>query len=497
MNSKRRAELQRKLTMNAVPRPPAGLKDRIVADIPTYLQPETERGRFSRAIAFNMRVAASILLMVTGLLTTLYLITPEAEEPLGVRSPALQNVARDLGRPAPTVTMTSAAPAEEVNLEITEEADVARISAAARPIVQADASSGQRQRAEAQPAENEVTEAIVGGVEGGFIDATSPTELAMAEGRFAPEPQARDERREQTIVAEALPPPEPVVAPRVADAPRRLAAAAPAPADVPRPPAASASLVTKAHAAKIELERKDSVFGISVDAEVFHRIRATLEKGDRPAPSMVDVDGLVNYFAGQPPSRPRRGVRLEVEASPAAIEAEGDHAILRFTIDTQEATIPAGGSTPPVAADARVVVVINEEVVASARPIGDAAPTTRESALLAGTSVTGLYALELRPNLRSRQLVATVRLHYKSVSDGKPHTLTERIHGHDLAKSWASASARHRRASLGALWGETLKGTAGGSAVARRAEELATQNPADARARELAKAASASAPSGR
>jgi hypothetical protein len=483
--------------MNAVPRPPAGLKDRIVADIPTYLQPEAERNRFSRAIAFNMRVAASILLMVTGLLTTLYLITPDAEEPLGVRSVALKNVARDLGQPAPTAAMTSAAPAEEVNLEITEEADVARIAAAARPIVQADASSGQRQRADAQPAGNEVTEAIVGSVEGGFIDTASSTSPAMAEGRFAPEPQMRDERREQTILAEALPPPEPVAAPRVADAPRRLAAAAPAPAAVPPPPAASASLVTEAYAAKIELERKDSVFGFSVDPEVFHRIRTTLENGNRPTPSMVDVDALVNYFAGQPASRPRRGVRLEVEASPAAIEADGDHAILRFTIDTQEANVPAGGSTPPVAADARVEVLINENVVASAHPIGDVATDRRESALLAGTSVTGLYALELKPNLRSGQLVATVLLHYKSVTDGKSRTITRRIHGHDLAKSWARSTARHRRASLGAVWGETLKGTAGGSAVARRAEELATQNPKDARARELAKAASASAPGGR
>jgi hypothetical protein len=326
----------------------------------------------------------------------------------------------------------------------------------------------------------------------------------MAEGRFAPEPQMRDERREQTIVAEALPapealpPPEPVAAPRVTDAPRRLAAAAPAPpAAVPPPTAASASLVTEAYAAKIELERKDSVFGISVDAEVFHRIRATLENGNRPAASMVDVDALVNYFAGQPASRPRRGVRLEVEASPAAIEADGDHAILRFTIDTQDAHVPAGGSTPPVAADARVEVVINENVVASAHPIGDVAKDRRESALLAGTSVTGLYALELKPNLRSKQLVATVRLHYTSVTTGKSRTITQEIHGHDLGKSWAKASPRHRRASLGALWGETLKGTAGGSAVARRAEELATQNPKDARARELAKAASASAPGGR
>ena len=235
------------------------------------------------------------------------------------------------------------------------------------------------------------------------------------------------------------------------------------------------------------------MFGISVDPQVFQRIKTVLENNQRPPASSVNVDALVNYFAGQPPSRPRRGVRLEVEASPAAIEADGDHAILRFTIDAQDAAVPAGGSTPPVAADARVDVVFNEQVVASARPVGDADPGGQESALLAGTSVTGLYAVELKPNLRSKQLVATVRLQYTSVSTGKQRTITREIHGHDLGKSWAKASPRHRRASLGALWAETLKGAASGTAVARRAEELATQNPKDPRARELAEAASASA----
>jgi len=88
-----------------------------------------------------------------------------------------------------------------------------------------------------------------------------------------------------------------------------------------------------------------------------------------------------------------------------------------------------------------------------------------------------------------------VRLHY---FDGKkPQTLAETVHGRDLATSWQRASRRHRLASLGALWGESLKTTTGGGDVARRAEELATQAPDDVRARELARAANASAAGGR
>ena len=63
MNSKRRAELQRKLTLNAVPRPPAGLAERIKADIPQYLEAETAPQRLTRSLPFPLRIAASILVL--------------------------------------------------------------------------------------------------------------------------------------------------------------------------------------------------------------------------------------------------------------------------------------------------------------------------------------------------------------------------------------------------------------------------------------------------
>ncbi|HET8796300.1 MAG TPA: hypothetical protein VFO89_01330, partial [Thermoanaerobaculia bacterium] len=80
MNSKRRAELQRRLSLNAVPRPPAGLADRIKADIPKFLRPEAEP--YTRSIALNMRLAAAVLLLVSTALVAVQLLTPSAEEPL-------------------------------------------------------------------------------------------------------------------------------------------------------------------------------------------------------------------------------------------------------------------------------------------------------------------------------------------------------------------------------------------------------------------------------
>jgi hypothetical protein len=101
-------------------------------------------------------------------------------------------------------------------------------------------------------------------------------------------------------------------------------------------------------------------------------------------------------------------------------------------------------------------------------------------------SVTGLYALNLKSGLRARDTVATIRLRYRSVSDGKQRTITRVVYGSEFAKQWANASRRHRLASLGALWGESLRSTRGGTEVAKRAQELATQEPKDERAQELA-----------
>jgi hypothetical protein len=250
--------------------------------------------------------------------------------------------------------------------------------------------------------------------------------------------------------------------------------------------------VREAYADGLDLGAKKNVFGITVDPAVFDRIRTSLEKGARPDEGTVNVEALVNYFAGPPTRPPQRGVRLEVEASPAPVEKEGDHAVLRFTVDTPAMETQPGTSIPPIARDVRVDVDFNGQVVSGFHRIGDDDSIESESVLLYNVSVTALYDVELRPRLRSSQRVATVRLRYRSVTDGKQHSTERVIHGHDLAVDWSRASRRHRLASLGAIWAESLKGTPQGIDVARRAEELVTQNPKDPLARELAHAASAS-----
>lgn len=483
MNAKRRAELQRRLTLHAVPRPPAGLAERIKADIPKYLERETGTERLTRSITVNLRIAASILVLAMSAIVAMMMVSPSPDLQLASREskarPVIFPPAQAVAKSDATSTTTVARP-EEVRLDIVEEAPAVRQVAVARaappamaPARDAFAPEGRiRSRIESDM-RNE--SGVVGGAVGRSMDA-APAETQIAElARPASAPAAAPPA--EPIAAAPAPPPslEQTTA-SFADAARldrrqeraaaRMMAAAPAPAGE---------------------ANKDSVFGISVSPQVFHDIRATLESGLRPAASAVDVEALVNYFAGAPSKRPR-AVRLEVEASPAPIPADGEHAVLRFTVDT-----PAGSGV--AATDARIDVVLNDAVVAHAERIGDADPLARESVIPYSTSVTGLYALEMKPGLRSSQLVATVRLHY--VVNGKPDTITKLVHGHDLSRSWQRASRRHRLASLGAVWGESLKGSAAGTDVARRAEELATQEPRDVRAKELARAATASATGGR
>jgi hypothetical protein len=67
MNANRKADLQRKLTLVPLPKPPAGLAERIKTEIPKHLRfdAERERERLSQSVAFNIRVAASILILIS------------------------------------------------------------------------------------------------------------------------------------------------------------------------------------------------------------------------------------------------------------------------------------------------------------------------------------------------------------------------------------------------------------------------------------------------
>jgi hypothetical protein len=482
MNSKRRAELQRKLSMGAVPRPPDGLAERIKADIPKYLDAGPVPQRF--AWGTTMRIAATLVTLLTTALVTMEVLEPNHKEVVSGRGnresvvPAVLTY-RTQDKAAPATA--SARPAEtELSLDMSEELPPpARLTAP------------QERRAE----NDTVAESVVATAEAPVMqlaDAANAEEAAplLVPMPSAPPPMPAPVPVPESAVAAAAPPPPVASARNAVRKERTVTASAPLIAPPSAPSSAPASgLVPQAYAKSLKLEQ-DDIFGISLDPAAFPAIRTAIESGSRPSPAIVNVEALVNYFAGAQSSR--RDVGLEVEASPAPIAKEGDVALLRFTVDTAKIDVPDRASVPPIARDAHLHIDIDTGAVASFRRIGDSDTEESEEALLYNTSVTGLYELKLKPNLRSNQRIATVRLQYVSVRNGKKQTLTRVIRGADLAPTWDRASRRHRLAVVGAVWSETLKGTEGGVEIAKRAEELATQKPSDTRARELATAASLS-----
>src|SRR5947207_8686421 len=75
MTRNRKAALQRKLTMAPVAKPPAGLAERMKSDIPQRLGFEPERTQLRKSAMFNLRIAASIILLVSSLYLALRLVS--------------------------------------------------------------------------------------------------------------------------------------------------------------------------------------------------------------------------------------------------------------------------------------------------------------------------------------------------------------------------------------------------------------------------------------
>ena len=452
MNSKKKADLQRKLTLAQVPKPPADLLERIKRDIPPHLVmgASSERDRFTRSIFLDMRVAASVLLLVTSAFVVLQFFSHADHEKLA-----------QLQSPAPRPALAPAT----LTAETARASEPVRVARNDAPMVELPA----------PPA----------------VPAMRPRRQSRHDE--APAAYAFDAVEETTVVTAAAPPPAETItatasAPLPAPAPAPVAPS-PAPAFADYAPSANSAggsgFMAEAQAADLKLKKKsEAVFGISTDDRAFERIKTAIEHGEQPDSDSIDVAALVNYFAGSA-KKETHDVKLEAEGSPAPVASEPGRRLIRVTIDTQTADIPLGASVPPIATGAKIDVQFDNSAVVAYHLVG-ADSMQIEPTLLKNTSVTALYDVVIAPRGTSWQRVASFRVTYTSVADGQEHTQEKMLRRRDLEKTWISASRRHRLASLGAIWGETLKGVAGSNDVARRAEELASQAPEDAKARELA-----------
>lgn len=454
MNQKRKAELQRKLSMTSVPRPPAGLSERLKADIPEKLMSaDRDRDRLSRSTLFSMRVAASIILLVTSVYVAVQMIS-RTETRIESEPPTMIVARKTAAAPPAEVTTTLADKKDVNNGRLGEVDQVATRGARNEPAF--------RDRRQKLSKEKKETSNMIAQV----AEAPAPATLPAA-----PPPPS-----ETVAAADA----------HVVDGGRTAAAKSEAMSVSASAPAMTGNVQ---RVAGFEIVSPREVFGLSIDPTAFDRVKQTIERGDRPATGSVDVAALVNYFAGTERA-PRRDVRLDVEASRAPL-ATDNSALIRFTVETPREAIGPGMAVPAAATGAELEIVLNSGAVLTHRLVG-ADELKSQTTLLKNVSVTGLIDLRLKPGVAPRTTIATLELRYRSAADGRPHEIVREVRASDVTRSWASATRRHRLATLGAVWSESLNGGPGAGEVARTAERLATEKPEDVKAQELAAAATAS-----
>jgi hypothetical protein len=419
MTANRKADLQRKLTLRPVPEPPPGLADRIKSEIPPTLigDSEDDRRRLRRAVFFDVRVAASILLLVSSLYLVLHLLS---------RTP---------GRPAASVAeldnMKQAEPPRPTRaFSVRSDTAPPPPPAKEEPPIVATARLDRVQSAE------DVTVAVRKATGAATAPPTTTDATAVATNEPAVAERITVTNSASAAVAAAPPPPKPVPPPPV-----------PASAQSPAPVAKTAyrsEVVPQLAAAEFALKPAATFFGLPT-------IYAS--HVDRTDPAAV-----VQRFAA-PPSRPKREVRLDTEL--VAHPLEKGRAILRVSIDAP-ASPPAApnASVPPAASDVRIEVDLASPpavgAIAFSKPI--------EPLVLDGSTVTAIYDVPSEPGR-----IATVRLTSRSARDGKTRTTTKTLSGEDL-RAWPRASPRTKNAALAALWAEAVRVNAPTEAIRAEAE---------------------------
>ena len=502
MNPKRKAELQRKLSIMPVPKPPDGLLKRLKADIPQDLAEVTGGGARTPA-SFNLRVAASFLLVLASTaFVTLYLLRGGREMPkLPAAAPRAASV--------PALVQPKALPEAELTVSLAE--PPSRADAAKPALVVAEAKEKQladskdRGRLQERGASNEParddteqfaptavseaagavarpTDKIAAANEAPAASAGAPAAMAD-QSKLRAESVARNitvTAAAPAVVAQAPPP-----AAAAASLPQRQAArvtASDVPAKTERAAAGkAATFVAPAPPAPREM------FGISIDPAALSRVQKSIEGGQVPPASSIDVEAIVSYLAS-PPAMPGSGVSFDVEASREPDVVSSRAAMIRFTIDTSRADV----RDPSVGSNARLEIVFNSAAIQKYRIFGNGkALTLKEPLLFDNASVTGVIEVTLNNGLAPQQEVATLKLRYVDAK-GRSQMTRRTIRVTDLNRSWEMASFRHRLATLGAIWSESIKGGAAPPEVIRSAQDLATEAPRDTRARDLADVANAS-----
>jgi hypothetical protein len=346
MTRNRKAELQRKLTMAPVATPPAGLADRIKSEIPLTMGFESERTQSRKSAMFNLRIAASIILLVSSLYLVLHLLSrtdanmrsmPVADDKTAATAPrmavALPNTppepgtARDQPRTDLPVMPSTPPPTSVAAIPNPRIAEAKRREADGMSTGNASFTSS---------VENEVP-------------ASKPQPI-VAEAAPAP--------------AAAAPPPQPTLA---------LDQAAPGGA------AAEGRFAPERSVAKATAPQERAAARDDAPVRNFVAIQEAISRGETLR--HLDTSAIVQHFAA--PERPPAELRVELEASAAPLNAS--KWLLRVSVDGPATTATSIG------------LEFGEAVAAHHALTGSPAPNE-----------TALYEIEFKPNATPDQTIATV-----------------------------------------------------------------------------------------
>jgi len=301
MTRNRKADLQRKLTMAPVAEPPAGLADRIKRDIPQQFafQPEKERTQFRKSAMFNLRIAASIILLVSSLYLALHLVSRNGSNP----DTHSMMANKDAVAPAPRANEALPnTPPEPGSARLQERADLPPLPRVPPPTSIA-----------AQPPAIRVAEAKH--EESTGMRASAPVYIAETVPAGPPITDSVAIVNAAPAAAPVAPPPPPVAeAPSIAaDSPGRDRTFA-------KSDAAAGSLSATASAPPVHN---------------FYAIQQAISRGE--APRDADAYAFVQHFAA--PERKPADLRVELEAS--ATPLDPSKWLLRVSIDAPGKTSAA------------------------------------------------------------------------------------------------------------------------------------------------------------
>ena len=347
MTRNRKADLQRKLTMAPVATPPAGLADRIKSEIPAHLGFEAERTQSRKSAMFNLRIAASIIFLVSSLYLVLRLIS---------HTETNTHFASDgaAATPVRTAVALPNTPPEPGSARPQPRSDLPAMPSAPPPTSIAAVPNARI----AEAKQNEAVQMSTG---------TS----ALANNIEDETPKLEKEQIVVTAEAPVIAPPPPAAA-----AMDRAAPAGGAQGGTVSGFAPERSVAKSAAAAPSE-ERRER------DSEAprdFGAIKDAISRGETLRP--VDTSAIVQHFAA--PDRTPARLRVELEAS--AMPLNSTKWLLRVSVDA-----PSGNGTP-------IDLDFGDAVASHHALAGSPAPNE-----------TALYEIEFKPTAQPDQTIATVR----------------------------------------------------------------------------------------